>query len=119
MRIPLAEYYIKERVLGKGPWFEQSMDTLKGEGLYYFMGYYASYFGELPEEGRDEAVSRLLSLLATNTKDYIRLGAFQALLGFVDVEGVLEKITLASKADPSEELQGYFGYFLEMLKEEN
>jgi aminopeptidase N len=119
MRIPVAEYYIKERVSGKGAWFEQSMDSLRGEGLYYFMGYYASYFGELPEEGRDEAVSRLLSLLASNAKDYIRLGAFQALLGFVDVPGVLEKITLAAAADPSEELQGYFDYFLEMLKEEN
>jgi aminopeptidase N len=119
MRIPVAEFYIKERVKGKGPWFEQSMDTLRGEGLYYFIGYYASYFGELPEEGRDETVSRLLSLLATGTKDYIRLGAFQALLGFVDVAGVLEKITLASEVEPSKELQGYFGYFLEMLKEEN
>lgn len=119
MRIPVAEFYIKERIIGKGPWFEQSMDTLRGEGLYYFIGYYASYFGELPEEGRDEAVSRLLSLLATGTKDYIRLGAFQALLGFVDVAGVLEKITLASEVEPSKELQGYFGYFLEMLKEEN
>jgi hypothetical protein len=37
----------------------------------------------------------------------------------VDVAGVLEKITLASETDPSEELQSYFSYFLEMLKEEN
>jgi aminopeptidase N len=119
MRLPIAEFYIKERVAGKGPWFEQSMDTLRGEGLYYFMGYYASYYGEMPEEGREVAVARLLSLLTTSTKDYVRLGAFQALLGFVDVAGVLEKITLASEADPSAELQGYFSYFLEMLKEEN
>ena len=119
MRLPIAEFYIKERVAGKGPWFEQSMDTLRGEGLYYFMGYYASYYGEMPEEGREVAVARLLSLLTTSTKDYVRLGAFQALLGFVDVAGVLEKITLASEADPSAELQGYFNYFLEMLKEEN
>ena len=119
MRIPVAEYYINERISGKGPWFEQSMDRLRGEAQYYFMGYYGTYFGEMPEEGRDEAIARLLSLLSSSTKDYIRLGAFQALLGFVDVEGVLEKITQAAVADPSEELQGYFGYFLEMLKEEN
>jgi len=119
LRIPVAEFYIKERVAGKGPWFAQSVDTLRGEGLYYFLGYYGTYFVEMPEEGQEQAVSRLLSLLGSSTKDYIRLGAFQALMGFVDVEGVLEKITQVVKTEASEELKGYYGYFLDMLKEEN
>jgi aminopeptidase N len=95
------------------------VDTLRGEGLYYFLGYYGTYFVEMPEEGQEQAVSRLLSLLGSSTKDYIRLGAFQALMGFVDVEGVLEKITQVVKTEASEELKGYYGYFLDMLKEEN
>lgn len=119
MRIPVAEYYIKERVAGKGLWFAQSMEALRGEGLYYFMGYYGSYFGELPEEGREEAISRLLFLVESSPKDYLRLGAFQALLGFVDEQGLLEKITRMVAAEKSSELQAYFEYFLEMLKEEN
>lgn len=115
--IPVAEYYLKDKVAGKGEWFETNLTRLTGEGLYYFLGYYSEYFVRLPEEGKSQAVSKLLSILQNNTKDYLRMGAFQALLGFSEDPEVIKMLEKAAEKENSTELRTYFNYFLEMLKE--
>lgn len=115
--IPVAEYYLKQLVSGKSHWFDANLTRLTGEGLYYFLGYYSEYFVRLPEEGKSQAVSKLLSILQNNTKDYLRMGAFQALLGFSEDPDVIKSLEEASKKERSPELRNYFNYFLEVLKE--
>jgi aminopeptidase N len=117
--VGLAEYYIANKVLGKGPWFERTFSRLTGEGLYYFMGYYGSYFMEVEVSEKERAIRNLFAVLEFNSKDYLRLGAFQTLLGFVMEEGVLDKMTALAEKEKSEDLQSYYAYYLEMLKEEN
>lgn len=119
MAVGLAEYYISTKVLGKGPWFEQTFSKLSGEGLYYFMGYYGSYFMDVEVTDKEKAIRRLLAILESNPKDFLRLGAFQTLMGFVMEEGVLDKMVAIAEKEQSEDLQSYYSYYLELLKEEN
>jgi len=119
MSVGLAEYYLKNKVLGKGPWFEQTFSKLSGEGLYYFMGYYGSYFMDVEVSAKEKALRHLFTVLEYNTKDFLRLGAFQTLLGFVMEEGVLDKMVAIAEKEQSEDLQSYYSYYLELLKEEN
>ena len=119
MSVGLAEYYLKNKVLGKGPWFDLTFSKLSGEGLYYFMGYYGSYYMEVEVSEKEKALSHLFTVLEFNSKDYLRLGAFQTLLGFVMEEGVLDKMVALAEREQSEDLQSYYSYYLELLKEEN
>ncbi len=119
MAVGLAEYYISTKVLGKGPWFEQTFSKLSGEGLYYFIGYYGSYFMDVEVTDKEKAIRRLLAILESNPKDFLRLGAFQTLMGFVMEEGVLDKMVAIAEKEQSEDLQSYYSYYLELLKEEN
>lgn len=115
--IPVAEYYLKERISGKGTWFNNNLTRLTGEGLYYFLGYYSEYFVRLPEEGKAQAVSNLLAIVRDNSKDYLRMGAFQAMLGFAEDPEIIKLLEKAIEKEDSAELNSYFKYFLEMLKE--
>ena len=119
MSVGLAEYYISTKVLGKGPWFEQTFSKLSGEGLYYFMGYYGSYFMDVEVADKEKAIRRLLAILEDHPKDFLRLGAFQTLMGFVMEEGVLDKMVAIAEKEQSKDLQSYYSYYLELLKEEN
>jgi aminopeptidase N len=119
MAVGLAEYYISTKVLGKGPWFEQTFSKLSGEGLYYFMGYYGSYFMDVEVTDKEKAIRRLLAILEDHPKDFLRLGAFQTLIGFVMEEGVLDKMVALAEKEQSKDLQSYYSYYLEILKEEN
>lgn len=119
LSVGLAEYYLKNKVLGKGPWFEQTFSKLSGEGLYYFMGYYGSYHMDVEVSEKEKALRQLVAVLEFNSKDFLRLGAFQTLLGFVMEEGVLDKMMSIAKKEQSEDLKSYYSYYLELLKEEN
>lgn len=119
MSVGLAEYYISNKVLGKGIWFEQAFSKLSGEGLYYFMGYYGSYYMDVEVSEKEKAQRRLLAILEYNPKDYLRLGAFQTLMGFVMEQGLLDKMVKIVEKEQSKDLQSYYSYYLELLKEEN
>lgn len=119
MTIPVAEFYIQQNVLGKGEWFLSRLTTFSGEKLYFFMGYLSEYFARHPEEGKDSAVSTLLTLMRDESKSYIRMGAFQALLAFADEQAILREIRLAAGVERDSDLRNYYNYFLEALKEEN
>lgn len=117
--IPLAEYYITNQIQGKGEWFREKFELLSGEGLYYFMGYFSEYFIRMPEEGSIESQEKLLHELQTNSKSFIRIGAFQALLGFADDEKLVSQLKAISSSEKSTEIKNYFEYFLQMLGDEN
>lgn len=119
MSVGLAEYYISNKVLGKGLWFEEAFSKLNGEGLYYFMGYYGSYYMDVEASDKEKAIRRLLAILENNPKDFLRLGAFQTLMGFVMEEGLLDKMVKIVEQEQSKDLQSYYSYYLELLKEEN
>ena len=119
MTIPVAEYYISQSVAGKGNWFLERLDQLSGEGLYYYLGYFSEYFTRFPEEGKIEAVKELLILMEKDSKNFLRMGAFQALLGFADDESVVEKIDEVAAMEKDPQLKNYYNYFLEAFKEEN
>lgn len=114
--IPVAEYYILNGVGGKGEWFLERLTKLSGEGLYYFLGYFSEYFTKFPEEGKSKAVNELLILMEKESKNFIRLGAFQALLGFADDESVMEKIDQVASSEKDPELKNYYNYFLEAFR---
>lgn len=116
MTIPVAEYYISQGVAGKGNWFLERLDQLSGEGLYYYLGYFSEYFTRFPEEGKSEAVKELLILMEKDSKNFLRMGAFQALLGFADDESVVEKIDEVAAMEKDPQLKNYYNYFLETFK---
>jgi aminopeptidase N len=113
--IPVAEYYILQNVNAKSQWFLDRLDQLTGEGLYFYLGYFSEYFSRFPEEGKDKALSKLFHLLEKDSKSFVRLGAFQALLGFADDELVIKKLNQAVANEKDEKLKNYYNYFLEAL----
>jgi aminopeptidase N len=117
--IPVAEYYIQQNIDGKGQWFLERLDALSGEGRYYFLGYFSEYFSRHPEEGKDQAVEVLMDQMKSDSKNFIRLGAFQALMGFADDQLVVAEIARIAALERDPELKNYYDYFLEALKEEN
>jgi aminopeptidase N len=80
------------------------------------MGYFSEYFSRFPEEGKEEAVKRLLTILEKDSKSFVRLGAFQALMGFADDQLVIEKLAKVSALEKDPDLKNYYNYFFEALK---
>ncbi|MBN7813882.1 M1 family metallopeptidase [Algoriphagus sp. YJ13C] len=117
--IPMAEYFITKPVNGKGDWFQEKIETLSGEGLYFFLGYYSEYFSRFPEEGKENAVKYLLKLMETSGQSFMRLGAFQGLLAFSDNSEVVNEISKIAALEKDSDLKNYFDYFMEALKDEN
>ncbi|WP_332912435.1 hypothetical protein [Algoriphagus boritolerans] len=92
-----------------------SIGSISGEGLYFFLGYFAEYFSRFPEEGKDQAINRLMGLMENDPKSYLRMGAFQALLGFADDERVIQKLNEVASRETDQNLKNYYNYFLETL----
>lgn len=119
MILPIAGYYITDGIKGRGDWFRSKATILTGQSLYYFLGYYSDYFNKYPDEGRDEALGYLLGLMQYSSKDYIRYGAFEALLGYVDDASILARIVEYAGKETDPLLKSYMSSFLESLKDEN
>jgi aminopeptidase N len=117
--IPVADFYITKPIAGKGAWFHSQIKTLSGEGLYFYLGYYAEYFSRFREEGSEEAISNLFTILDGDEKSFIRLGAFQALLAFSDEEVVIDRLVKSTASESDPELKMYYQYFMEVIKGEN
>lgn len=117
--VPLAEYYLNSGVRGKGAWFRSKVQYLSGEGLYYFLGYFSEYFITYPEEGEDEAKDYLLNQMEHSPQVFVRLGAFQGLLGFADDPEILNEMIRIAAQETNLQIKNYFEYFLQTLKDEN
>jgi aminopeptidase N len=117
--VPVAEYYLNEDVQGKGDWFRSKLSVLSGEGLYYFLGYFSEYFVSNPEEGTDEAKAYLLDQMQNNPQVFVRLGAFQGLLGFADDETLVKQLQEIASKETNSQIKNYFQYFLQSFGDEN
>ncbi|MBN3583866.1 M1 family metallopeptidase [Algoriphagus aestuarii] len=117
--IPISEYFISKPVSGKGGWFHEKMEKLSGEGLYFFLGYYGEYFSRFPEEGKEKAIKMLKEKMEFSPMNFIRLGAFQAILAFSDDQQVVKEIAEIASRENDLELKSYYDYFMEALLDEN
>jgi len=117
--IPISEYFISKPVLGKGIWFNSKINSLSGEGLFYFLGYYGEYFSRFPEEGKPTAVDNLKKIMKDDPQKFIRMGAFQAILAFLDDPQVLKDISEIAIGEKDPELKSYYEYFIDALNDEN
>jgi aminopeptidase N len=119
MSVALADYYIKEGIEGKGDWFNERLEALSGQSLYYFLGYYGDYFVRMPSEGSSGAIEKLYTIAKGHRANYIRIAAFMGLFGFIDEEGVLEKAREVSKNEKDDMARQYQEFFLSNYPEEN
>lgn len=117
--VPLADYLTDMADATRADWFHTQLDKLNGESLYYFIGYYGDYFARLTDAAHDAAIDNLYTLAKDNSASYIRLAAFQALFGFIDEEGVLEKVRELNAVEKDEGVKEYQGFFLESYVEED
>ncbi|WP_379945320.1 M1 family aminopeptidase [Echinicola jeungdonensis] len=117
--IPLIDYYTEEAIPGKGPWLHEKFNKISGRILYYLLGYYGDYFVRMPEEGRDKAISNLVTIAKQHVVSYVRLAAFQALFGFIEVEGVLEEIEKIREQETDPDIQREQSYYLSPFQVKN
>ncbi|MCH7398666.1 M1 family metallopeptidase [Belliella sp. DSM 107340] len=118
--VALADYYITESIEGKGEWFHDKLKVMNGQSLYYFIGYYGDYFSKLQSEKENKvAVENLYQIGLNHQANYIRAVAFQSLFGFVDEEGVLDKIKALYEKEEDEQVKRYKEFYLSPYLEEN
>jgi aminopeptidase N len=119
MVVALADYYIREEIEGKGDWFNERLESISGQSLYYYLGYYGDYFVKMPSEGASEAIDRLYGIAKDHRANYVRIAAFMGLFGFIDEEGVLEKAREIWNNEQDEMAKSYQEFFLSTFLEEN
>ncbi len=112
MVVPLIDYYTREKIQGKGKWLHEKMKVISGRSLYYFIGYYGDYFVKMPNEGREEAIDNLVALAKEHVVSYVRLAAFQALFGFIEVDGVLEEIEKIREQETDPDIKREESYYM-------
>lgn len=119
MIVALAEYFIGEGVSGKGDWFHEKLEQIKGQSLYYYLGYYGDYFTKLPGEGAEIAIDNLARLAESHRANYVRIAAYMGLFGFVDAEGVLERARGIWLEEEDVIAKRYMEFFLSSYMDEN
>ncbi|MFD2202280.1 M1 family aminopeptidase [Shivajiella indica] len=119
MVVALADYYIRDEIGGKGDWFNEKLDIMSGQSLYYFLGYYGDYFVKMPSGGDDEAIDKLYRIARDHKANYVRIAAFMGLFGFIEKEGVLEKAKEIWNQEQDEMAKRYLEFFLSTYLEEN
>lgn len=117
--VPLADYLTTESDGSRADWFHRQLESLAGESLYYFIGYYGDYFARLIDLDHGPAIAHLSALATDHSASYIRLAAFQALFGFIDEAGVLEKAKAIHAAEGDKMVKEYQSFFLESYIEED
>lgn len=117
--VALADYYISEGIGGKGNWFNEKLGILRGQSLYYFLGYYGDYFAKNPREGTESAIENLAHLASTHNANYVRIAAFMGLFGFIDEPGVMEKAKKIFEGESDDLVKKYQEFFLSSYLEEN
>jgi aminopeptidase N len=119
MVVPVAEYYITNLVSGKAEWFNHNLELQRGQSLYYFLGYYSEFFVQNPGEGKEKAINNLYTIAKENNSNYVRIGAFMGLFGFIDEPGVLDKAKELYSLEKDDLAKKYEEFFLSQYLEEN
>ena len=117
--VPIADYLTANTDAGRADWFHRQLGNLGGESLYYFIGYYGDFFARLTDVDHGSAIANLYGLAKDHSASYIRLAAFQALFGFIDEAGVLEKARELHAAEGDKRVKEYQSFFLESYVEED
>ncbi|WP_373493489.1 M1 family aminopeptidase [Aquiflexum sp.] len=117
--VALADYYILESVAGKSDWFNEKLDKLSGQSLYYFLGYYSDYFAKNANEDTERAIKNLSQIASKHQANYIRITAFMGLVGFIDEPGVLETAKKIYEEESDDLAKRYKEFFLSTYLEEN
>ncbi|MCH7402386.1 M1 family metallopeptidase [Belliella kenyensis] len=118
--VAIADFLISEESYDNSEWFHGKLEKLSGQSLYYFLGYYGDYFSKLQQESESKrAVDNLYKIGLNQQANYIRAVAFQSMFGFVDDEGVLDKIKELYQKEEDEKLKMYMNYYLEPYLNEN
>ncbi|AFL84296.1 aminopeptidase N [Belliella baltica DSM 15883] len=118
--VALADYFITENQDSQSNWFHNKLKSMSGQSLYYFLGYYGDYFAKNQiEEESNIAVENLYEIGLKSQANYIRAAAFQSLFGFVDEEGVLEKIKELYEKETDADAKRYKEYYLSPYLEKN
>lgn len=118
MVVPLASFLTASEQRGWSDWYNEKLHELKGESLYYFIGYYGDYFASIEGEDREGAVKKLTDLAKDHPVSYIRLVAFQSLFGFVDDSKVLNEIMEIHQTESDERVRNYQQFFIEPFIDE-
>lgn len=120
MVVALADYFINTEEADHALWFHEKIKTMTGTSLYYFLGYYGDYFTKNQIEKESLlAIDNLYKIGLNNKVNYIRVGAFQSLFGFVDDEGVLEKIIELYEKETEVDAKKYKEYYIAPYLEKN
>jgi aminopeptidase N len=119
MLVALAEYYLTAGKADKGIWFNEKLEMLSGESLYYFLGYYGEYFTVHPEAGAAGAVEKLAKIAGTHQASYVRIGAISALFGFIDTDGVIQMVKGIQEREEDPMVLRYLEYFIGAYGEKN
>jgi aminopeptidase N len=118
--VAIADYLISEERFDQATWFHEKLDKMSGQSLYYLIGYYGDYFAKAQIISESEiAVENLYQIGLNHQANYIRAAAFQALFGFVDDPGVLEKIKDLYEKETDVLAKRYKEYYLEPYLDEN
>ncbi|SNS37761.1 aminopeptidase N [Belliella buryatensis] len=118
--VAIADYLITEEQFDQAAWFHEKLEKMSGQSLYYLIGYYGDYFAKAQNLSESEiAVENLYQIGLNHQANYIRAAAFQALFGFVDDPGVLEKIKDLYEKETDILAKRYKEYYLEPYLDEN
>jgi aminopeptidase N len=91
--IPIAGYYLEERIYEKYDWFHQKIRKVDGPDLYYLLQYFGQFLMGAPQENKREGADLLKDFALTHNAYYVRLAAFYSLsLIREDVEGLTEEM---------------------------
>ena len=117
--VALADYYISENISGRSDWFNEKLEMLGGQSLYYFLGYYGDYFTKNEKEDKESAIQNLSRIASQHQANYVRIAAFMGLFGFIDEPGVLEKVKKIYEEERNDLAKKYQEFFLSSYQEEN
>jgi aminopeptidase N len=109
---PLADYLTIEKIAEGRAWMQEKLGLLKGESLYYFLGFYGDFFASVEGVPTAEAISSLGGIASDHRLNYVRLAAFQSLFGFIDDPGVLELVKSIQSEEKDEMIREYQDYYL-------
>lgn len=109
--IMLAEYYLYQEHKDSYEWFQNRMNGLDGNTLFYFIQAYAEKLLEAPDEYRLAAVAQFEEVARNDSNYMARYSAFQALVLLSDIDGVEIKLKEIRKNEKDERLIEYYERF--------
>ncbi len=109
--VPLGMYYAKQEGEESFQWYEQKIEEVKAQDLYYFIQVYAEKLLSAPMPYRESAARKFEELAKNGSHYTARLAAFQALHLLSDIDGVDESIEYIRKNETDERLLEYYEQF--------